>query len=130
MQFLAPKLEFTDLSLRWIPISRLAWSLYKCAALWRTVYGPSATKKSLRNVREMKGMFPWFWVSISFWRAVSGPSATETPLGTIRDEKGISSWFRVSISSRYDLSCRKRLKANSFLPSTRHLLKEMWQSLT
>ena len=25
----------------------LAWSLYKCAALWRTVYGSSASKKTL-----------------------------------------------------------------------------------
>ena len=30
----------------------LAWSLYKCAALWRTVYGPSATERPLATIRE------------------------------------------------------------------------------
>ena len=32
--------------------SGLAWSLYKCAALWRTVYGPSATERPLGTIRE------------------------------------------------------------------------------
>ena len=31
----------------WIPISRLAWSLYKCVALWRAYYGTSATKRPM-----------------------------------------------------------------------------------
>ena len=31
--------------------SVLAWSLYKCAALWRTVYGPSATERPLGTIR-------------------------------------------------------------------------------
>ena len=34
--------------------SRLAWSLYKCAALWRAVYGPSATERPLGTIREEK----------------------------------------------------------------------------
>ena len=33
-------------SLRWLPISSLAWSLYKCAALWRSAHGTSATEKN------------------------------------------------------------------------------------
>ena len=32
--------------------SGLAWSLYKCVALWRTVYGPSATERPLGTIRE------------------------------------------------------------------------------
>ena len=31
---LAPKQEFSGASRRWIPMSGLAWSLYKCAAWW------------------------------------------------------------------------------------------------
>ena len=42
---LAPQREFAGLSLRWIPTSGLAWSLYKCATLWRAIYGFSATEK-------------------------------------------------------------------------------------
>ena len=30
----------------------LAWSLYKCAALWRTAYVPSATERPLGTIRE------------------------------------------------------------------------------
>ena len=37
--------------------SGLAWSLYKCAALWRAVYGPSAIKRPLGTIREEKGHF-------------------------------------------------------------------------
>ena len=33
-------------------LSGLAWSLYTCAALWRTVYGPSATERPLGTIRE------------------------------------------------------------------------------
>ena len=32
--------------------SGLAWSLYKCAVLWQTVYGPSATERPLGTIRE------------------------------------------------------------------------------
>ena len=32
--------------------SGLAWSLYKCAVLWRTVCGPSATERPLGTIRE------------------------------------------------------------------------------
>ena len=43
----------------------LVWSsLYKCAALWRTVYGTSATERPLGIVREEKGISSRFWVSI------------------------------------------------------------------
>ena len=40
---LAPKREAAGLSIRRMPTSGLAWSLYKCAALWRAVNGASAT---------------------------------------------------------------------------------------
>ena len=33
-------------------LSGLAWSLYKCAALWRTVYGPSAIERPLGTICE------------------------------------------------------------------------------
>ena len=36
--------------------SALAWSLYKYAALWRAVSGPSATERSLGSIREEKGI--------------------------------------------------------------------------
>ena len=32
--------------------SGLAWSLYKCSALWRAVDGPSATERPLGTIRE------------------------------------------------------------------------------
>ena len=32
--------------------SCLAWSLYTCAALWTTAYGPSATERPLGTIRE------------------------------------------------------------------------------
>ena len=34
--------EFAGSSLRWIPISGFAWSLYKYVASWRAIYGSSA----------------------------------------------------------------------------------------
>ena len=46
-------------------LSGLAWSLYKCAALWRTVYGPSATERPLGTICEEKGISSRFRVSIS-----------------------------------------------------------------
>ena len=45
--------------------SGLAWSLYKCSALWRAVYGLSATERPLGTIREEKGISSWFRVSIS-----------------------------------------------------------------
>ena len=52
------------------PISGLAWSLYKCAALWRAVYGPSTTERPLRTTREDKGISSRLRVSISslYWK--------------------------------------------------------------
>ena len=35
-------------------MSRLAWWLYKCAALWRTVYGDSATERPLGTIHKEK----------------------------------------------------------------------------
>ena len=32
--------------------SGLDWSLYKCSALWRAVYGLSATERPLGTIRE------------------------------------------------------------------------------
>ena len=32
--------------------SGLAWSLYKCSALWTAGYGPSATERPLGTTRE------------------------------------------------------------------------------
>ena len=32
--------------------SGLAWSLYKCSALWRAAYGLSATERPLGTIRE------------------------------------------------------------------------------
>ena len=45
----------------WLPSwisSGLAWSLYRCAALWRAVYCSSATKRPLGTtcIREEKGV--------------------------------------------------------------------------
>ena len=56
----APKHYFARSNLRWIPISGLAWYLYKCVALCRTVYGTSATEKTLENIHEKKGMSSFF----------------------------------------------------------------------
>ena len=33
----------------------LAWSLNNCAALWRAVYGPSATERPLETIHGEKG---------------------------------------------------------------------------
>ena len=49
------------------PYSGLAWSLYKCAALCRAVFGSSATERPLWTIREEKGISSRFQVSIS-WR--------------------------------------------------------------
>ena len=59
----APNREFTGSSLRWIPISGLSWSLYK----WMAVYRYPATETPLRttSIREGKGIFSQFWVSVS-----------------------------------------------------------------
>ena len=48
----------------WIPISWLAWSLYKCVALWSAVYGASATERLVGTIcKEMENLFR-FRVSI------------------------------------------------------------------
>ena len=44
--------------------SELTWSLYKCVALLRAVYGPSATVRPLGSICEEKGISSRFWVSI------------------------------------------------------------------
>ena len=36
--------------------SRLAWSLYKCAALWKALYAPFAPERPLGTIREEKGI--------------------------------------------------------------------------
>ena len=46
-------------------MSRLAWSLHKCTALWRAVYGPSAPERPLGATLEEKGISSRFLVSIS-----------------------------------------------------------------
>ena len=48
----------------WIPISWLAWSLYKCMALWMAVYGPSATERPPGTIREEKKISSRFRFSI------------------------------------------------------------------
>ena len=45
--------------------SRLSQLLYKCGALWNTVYSPSATERPLGAIRKGKGISCGFWVSIS-----------------------------------------------------------------
>ena len=62
---LAPKRYVAGLSLRWIPNSGLAWSLYKCAALYRAVYGAFATENPLGTIRKGKGISSRLQVSIS-----------------------------------------------------------------
>ena len=57
---MAPKQEIAGSSHHRIPISGLAWSLYKSMALWRAVYGSSATEIPLGISHEEK-----FRVSIS-----------------------------------------------------------------
>ena len=44
------------------PMSRLTWSLYKCVALWRAVYGPSATERPLGTIGEEKGFLTGFYL--------------------------------------------------------------------
>ena len=57
--------SFLPLILRWIHVSGLVWSLYKCAALWRAVYDLSTTEKTLVTIREEKEISSWFRISIS-----------------------------------------------------------------
>ena len=42
----------------------VAWLLYKCAALWRAVYGPSATERPLGTICEKKGISSQLQVSV------------------------------------------------------------------
>ena len=46
-------------------LSRLAWLVYKCAALWLAVWGSFATKRPLGTIRDEKGISSRFQVSIS-----------------------------------------------------------------
>ena len=57
------QIEYSGKTLTKIP-SGLFWSLYKRAALWRTLYGPSATKRPLRTMREEKGVPSRFRVGL------------------------------------------------------------------
>ena len=45
-------------------LNRLTWSLYKCAAFWRAVHGPSATKRSLELFVKIREFLPSLGVSI------------------------------------------------------------------
>ena len=47
-----------------ISFNRLAWMLYKPAALWRAVYGRSSNDRTLGTSREEKEISSWFRVSI------------------------------------------------------------------
>ena len=58
--------------------SGLAWLLYKCAALWRTVYGP-ATERPLGTIRKEKGISNQFRVSISSQYDLSCWKRRKTP---------------------------------------------------
>ena len=62
---LIPKREVAGSSLRRVHISGLVWSLYKCAAWWRAVYGASATERPLETIREEKRISSSSGVSIS-----------------------------------------------------------------
>ena len=46
-------------------LSELAWLLYKCVALWRAVYGASATESPLGTIREEKGIYSQFGYDLS-----------------------------------------------------------------
>ena len=50
----------------WIPMSGLAWSLYRCEEVWGAVFGPYAIERYRRTFRKEKGISPWFPVSIWF----------------------------------------------------------------
>ena len=51
-------------SLHWLPISGLAWLLYKCVASWRGVYGASTTERAHGMISKEKGISPRFRLSI------------------------------------------------------------------
>ena len=44
--------------------SGLAWSLYKCAALWKTAYGPSATERPLGTILDFFPVTGFYLVAI------------------------------------------------------------------
>ena len=48
----APKREVAGSSLRSIPISRLALSLYNCVALWKFLHDTSATERPFGTIRN------------------------------------------------------------------------------
>ena len=54
LQCLATKSKCSGPIFRCMPICGLAWSLYKCAALWRAIYDPSVTERPLCE----EGKFP------------------------------------------------------------------------
>ena len=58
LQYMAPKREVAGLSLRRTPISELARSLYKCAALWMAVYGDSVAERLLELFMEGREYIP------------------------------------------------------------------------
>ena len=65
LQRLAPKREFAGSSIRCIPIYRgLGWSLYKCVASWKAVYGPSASGRPLGTIIEEKEVPGFYLVAI------------------------------------------------------------------
>ena len=76
LRYLAPKREFADSSLRWIPINGLAWSLKKCTTIGRTVCGASATKILLGTIREEKGISSQFWTQMFMQRVAPPKSET------------------------------------------------------
>ena len=57
--------DVAGFSLLWIPISWLAWSLYKCAALRKAAYGDSATEKTFGNIRNEMEITSQFRISFS-----------------------------------------------------------------
>ena len=59
--------------------SGLAWLLYKYAASWRIVYGPSAPERPLGTICKEKGIAYWFWVSISSRYDLSCRKRRKTP---------------------------------------------------
>ena len=59
-----------------------AWSLYKCATLWRAVYGLSATKRPLGTIREEKGIYSRLYglLSCAIWRKLLKATLPPPPL--------------------------------------------------
>ena len=62
------------LYVRW-SLSRLAWLLYKCAALCKAVYGTSTTKRSLGTIQEEKGISSRVSISLRYDLSCWKPSS-------------------------------------------------------